>query len=291
MSPTTERYIVPKPLQPYTLGLYRLMKRIGVALQSAACRVNPRPVLVLGNQKSGTTVIAAAFARLTGLTVTLDLLREVAAPTFHRIRAGELTFDRFVRRNKLDFSRQVIKEGNLTLFYPELKAYFPDSPMVFVLRDPRDNIRSILNRLQLPGDLPDLREEHLSTINEAWRLVLDNRWLGVEAEHYIDQLAARWCLTAQTYLDHAEDFVLIRYEDFLADKVGRIHRLAHELRLPPVNDIADMVDMQFQPRGDRGVLWDDFFGRDNLGRIHRICGATMERLGYRATTPQDGQSA
>jgi hypothetical protein len=43
------------------------------------------------------------------------------------------------------------------------------------------------------------------------------------------------------------------------------------------------VDVQYQPRGDRGVSWLEFFGRENLRRIEGICGGRMAQLGYRPT--------
>lgn len=284
MPPRTERYIVPRPLQPYTLPLYRLVRRLKTALQTATCRVNPRPVLVLGNQKSGTTAIAALLGELTGLSTTLDLRRELTEPTFPRVRRGELTFDQFIRANKLDFSRRIVKEPNLTLFYSELKRRFPESPVAFVVRDPRDNLRSMLNRCQLPGDGTRSCAEDLAQVNQAWKVVIDNRWLGVEGERTVEQLAGRWCLMARIYLSHADEMILVRYEDFLRDKVDAITRLARELKLDPVADIRNLVDVQYQPRGDHDVSWEEFFGTDNLRRIERICGPVMRELGYAMST-------
>ena len=196
--------ITPKVLRPYTLGPYRFGRRIIRGLRSAVSRVNPRPILVLGNQKSGTTAIAALLAEATGLSVTLDLQREVDEPTFPRVRTGGMSFDDFIRRNRLDFSRRIVKEPNLTLFPRELRDRFPESPIVFIIRDPRDNIRSILDRLGLPGDCDCLGDERWATVSEAWRTVLDNRWLGIEHEHYVAQLAGRWRFAAETHRASAD---------------------------------------------------------------------------------------
>jgi hypothetical protein len=274
-------HIVPKPLQPYTLPFYRLTRRLKTALLRATCRVNPNPILVLGNQKSGTTAIAALLGELAKSSVTLDLTREIAEPTYPRLRKGELTLEQFIRRNKLDFSRRIVKEPHLTPFYAELKDRFPESPFVFVVRDPRDNLRSILNRLQLPGDRVRLTEQDLADVGAAWRLVLDNRWLDVGGDHYVEQLAGRWLLLAQVYLAHAKEMILVRYEDFLLDKIGTIQRLAGQVDLETRADISGSVERQFQPRGDHSVSWSEFFGQQNLVRIEQLCQPGMREFGYR----------
>jgi hypothetical protein len=42
------------------------------------------------------------------------------------------------------------------------------------------------------------------------------------------------------------------------------------------------VDQQFQPKGDRGISWNDFFAPESLNAIERICRAEMDLLGYEA---------
>lgn len=249
MARPAERYLVPKRLQPYTLPLYRVACRAKLGWQTLISRVNPRPVLILGNQKSGTTAIAALLGHLTRLSTTLDLGREIKDPTYDRVTRGELTFEQLIQRNKLDFSRRIVKEPHLTMFYAELLRCFPDAPIVFVVRDPRDNIRSILNRLNLPGNAGRLSEEDGARIKRVWHLVLDNRWLGIEGSDYIEQLAGRWRRAAEIYLANQQRMILVRYEDFLRDKPGIMQRLAESLGLKAVADISEMVDVQFQPRG------------------------------------------
>jgi hypothetical protein len=197
-----------------------------------------------------------------------------------RLHSGDLSFPDFVRANKLDFSRDIVKEPSLTFLYEPLRSRFPDARFVMIVRDPRANIRSILNRLSLPGDMEDVRAPDLDGVSPEWQKVLDSRWLGVEGATYIDQLAGRWCLAADAYLQHRGEMLLIRYEDFEADKPGTIAQLAKTLGLPARHDVGAQADRQFQPRGNRSVSWREFFGARNLDRIERICGEQMEMLGY-----------
>ncbi len=56
-------------------------KLIGERLRALAARPNKRPVFVFGNQKSGTTAIAALLAAATGRRATLDFMQRQRAPS------------------------------------------------------------------------------------------------------------------------------------------------------------------------------------------------------------------
>jgi hypothetical protein len=272
--------LIPHSIKMPYYKLRELKNSIVLELQTRSAQINPEPIFVLGNQKSGTSAIAALLGEMTGLSVAIDLKKEIFNPTYHQIIKGELTFSKFVESHKLDFSRCIVKEPNLTLLEQNLSEYFPNSQLVFVIRDPRDNIRSILNRLQLPGNLSKLEAEDWEKINQSWKLIVDNSWLGLSGENYIEMLAARWNFTSNVFLKNEQKMKLIRYEDFLKDKKGEITRLAKGLKLNPSKDISDKVDIQFQGRGNREVKWQEFFGPDNLSRIEVICGEKMKLLSY-----------
>ncbi len=149
------------------------------------------------------------------------------------------------------------------------------------MSDPRDNIRSILNRLNLPGNLRKFNVRW-SRIDKNWKPIFyANYWGFKEYKHYIDFLAARWNLAADVYLRNSSKMVLVRYEDFCSDKVGVIEEIASKLGIEKKNDISDKVDVQYQPRGDRNISWLDFFGIENLLRIEKICKDNMKKFGYK----------
>ena len=58
----------------------------------------------------------------------------------------------FINKNKVEFSSEIIKEPHLSIFYDELKIEYPNSKFVMVIRNPFDNIRSILDRLNVEGN-------------------------------------------------------------------------------------------------------------------------------------------
>ncbi len=251
-------------------------------LADLRARVQPAPVIVLGHQKCGTSAIAALLGAISGRSVAIDLQREVERPTFQRLHGGELDLDRFIRANRLEFSREIVKEANLTPLHAELRRRFPESRFAFVIRDPRSNLRSILQRLSLPGRPGDADPAALARVSESWRLVLDGTWLGLEGDDYLAMLAARWQHFADIAAGARDELEILRYEDFLADKAGAIRDLAARLGLPHDRDISAGLDVQYQPRGDHSASLLDFFGAEGLARIERICARGMADFGYEA---------
>jgi hypothetical protein len=271
---------VPAVLRPLSRFVGRHYRVAEHALRNARSSPNPAPIFVLGNQKSGTSAIADLLARACSLSVSLDMLMEVNRPRIQEVPDGTLPFDAYVQLNRWEFSHDVVKEPNLTFVYPELAAAFPLARFVFIVRDPRDNIRSILNAIEVPGDLARLDEKRARRLSRGWGLVLDGSWCGIEADHYIDQLSQRWMRCVERYLESLDAFTLCRYEDFVADKLGELQRVAEALGQPVTVDVSSEVDRQYQSRGDRSVAWDAFFGAEHLARIERICAEGMRALGY-----------
>lgn len=241
------------------------------------------PVFVLGHQKSGTSAVAGLLAAISGSSVSIDLRREIEDLLIPEIVRGAATIEELVRRNRADFAAGIVKHPNLTLVARELFDSFPASPAVFVIRDPRDNIRSILDRLLIDGTTTDLSNDQWQAIPRAWQLVLGLDRSGSRPNH-LDALCDRWLLMGGQYLDHRDRMELIRYEDFVADKRGAIEALARSLDLRTDGDIDSLLDHQFQPRGShRGLAFGDFFGENNLDRIERRCGTMMAEFGYLVT--------
>ncbi|QHS23510.1 sulfotransferase family protein [Virgibacillus sp. MSP4-1] len=264
--------------------LYHYPKDLVRAQLNRIATINQEPIIIIGNHKSGTSAIAALLSELTGKSATIDLpgICEPIQPQLHR---KEISFETFVENNKYDFSKDIIKEPSLTFLYKDFMNYFPEATVVFIVRDPRDNIRSILNRVDIPGHLPHInQEENIRKLKEAptdWERVIDSRWLGIEGENYIEWMAHRWNLAVDIYNKHIDSMQLIRYEDFVKDKRGAIEELAEKLGLAKGKDIAEKVDVQFQPRGkNRNIDTFTFFGPDNLKKIEDICHTRMKIFGY-----------
>jgi hypothetical protein len=257
---------------PFVLNKRVVRERL-LALVS---RPNPSPIFIFGNQKSGTSVIAGLLAGATGLGLVTDFAG-AQEPFIGQLIRGEVPVARYVARNAWAFSAPMVKEPSLTFAAPALMDYFGSKRAVMVLRDPWNNIRSILERVDIKGDAETLRPGG-RRLNRTWRSILAGTDLGLPPAHYIDILALRWLRAAQIAEQLEGRLVLVRYEDFSRSKREAIENLARELGLPIANDITEKLDYQFQPRG-RGADPKDFFG-PNYARITAICGAKAAQYGY-----------
>lgn len=258
------------------------IKRRVTARGNRRARPHEAPVFVLGNQKSGSTAIAALLAECIGEPYSSDVLYR------NKVRLEELlgeesALDTLVRRRPESFSATVIKDNDFIFLYPSLARAFPEARFVFIVRDPRQNIRSMLNRLECPGDLVSLPEEQYAHLRETlpgWHTILTGSSFGPGGGHYIDVLADRWVRAAETYLGATDRMTLVRYEDFDTAKRPAIEGLATDLGFDVVHDISQLQDHQYQPLGDRSVTPEAFFGRENLERLERRCEALMPVFGY-----------
>lgn len=246
--------------------------------------IEPNPVFILGNHKSGTTAIAALLAEATQFPVTLDLKRAIHDEALQlRLKYGLQSFQSFLKDYRIEFSRKIIKEPILTIFSKELLNHFPDARFVYIVRDPRDNIRSILNRLRIPGNKREINIYNYTEIKKTivWALAFNTSWLHQISTGYIDALSQKWNIFCD-YFD-VERHCLVRYEDFKEDKEKTIYELAKRLQLEPRCSIVDKVEIQYQTKGSGEVNWIDFFGESNLIHIERVCRNRMQKFGYPST--------
>jgi hypothetical protein len=256
----------------FTLNKRVLRERL-LALVS---KPNEAPVLVFGNQKSGTSAIAGLLAEATGKNLITDF-SGAQEPYIGELIRGDISTADYVARNAWAFSAPIVKEPGLTFAAPALMAHFPKSRAVMVQRNPWHNIRSILERVDIRGDTDTLIAGQ-RRLNRTWRSILAGNDLGLPPAHYIDILAQRWLRAAKIAEMLGDRALIVRYEDFSAAKRETIETLARDLDLPVVSDISEKLDHQFQPRG-RGVDPRRFFGQ-NYARIAAICGVKAAQLGY-----------
>ena len=255
-------------------------------LQTPFLTQNSDAVWVFGNPKSGTSVIAELLAIGGGWSATVDI------PTLWRtpvsdVRKGLSSAQALVEHHQAYFSRDLIKEPGLTVIMDRLVEELELQKVVFVVRDPRTNIRSLLQRRGVPGNMETLTPElRLRLCKSNWHWTYDWPYRNERKEphwlrdrQYIDGLAAQW----QSGVDALEcvremgvEPLVIRYEDFLLDKESTITEALEKMGSSARVDFGPYMDVQFQPKGDHSMPLDVFFGEANLERIER---ATKKGVG------------
>ena len=249
-------------------------------------------VIVLGHQKGGTTAIAALLGKISAKEVSNDPLYEVDLGKAEILTEvvnypGKITS--LCLRYPSLFSKPIVKDPDLIYIYQAVKECYENARFLFVVRDPRDTIRSICNRLALTGDdlnrVPSLKE--MQDGNHHWELVLSGKLPKSEGRGYsslVSNLAYRWNLASKIYLEFSSEMILLRYEDFLQDKERVIGATANKLGLECTESIADSIDVQYQPKGNSDTDLQGFFDQENLEQIEVICADSMREFGYEFLT-------
>jgi len=244
-------------------------------------KTNSKPLFILGNPKSGTTIIAKLLSKATKQSLTSDI-RSITKYSSLLLEFELMNLKDFIKEHAYEFSKDIIKEPSLSFFTDDLVKLFPDSKFIWIVRDPLQNIRSILNRLKIPGNLQEINlDNHIELQkNPAWKLNLQSKMFGYKSQNYIEALAYRWNHAFNIYLQNKERIILVKYEDFLIDKKSLIEKLVINLGFSIKNDISNHVNVQYQPKGNSDIDLKDFFGEINYSIIETICKENMQKLGY-----------
>ena len=240
-------------------------------------------VIVAGMPKSGTTAIAQLLASATGSGFCNDPFYQLDSKGVKfrdDLFNNHITLDFLMRRyRKIFFSGSIIKDPNFPFFIGEIKQLLPEARFVSIIRDPRDNIRSVLDRLMLPGKPSEIDLDRIN-ISPTWRNVLMGENPYIPGKDYIEVLARRWRISAESFLKYQESCIGIRYEDFKLNKAKSIAVLAEKLGYKKLYEIDHLVNVQFQMRGNPDVHWGEFFGNSSLRVIENITYPVMREFGY-----------
>lgn len=237
-------------------------------LKNLITRPAIKPIVILGNQKSGTSAVAALLAKATGQTASIDLKMQVVCPLYDRLESGNLSFTRFVGINSYSFSRQIVKEPELTFHYDQLIRRFPHSKVVFVHREATENIRSIYERLGFSGDTATIPNSKLAHLPRAWQLILGcDKFGDDQSVPVLENLCQRWNIAAETEIMAGNRAEHISYKAFKKDKEPTIRNLAERLSLPIKHSIREDLNINYQPPSRSGLKAANFFPQHNLDLI------------------------
>lgn len=221
-----------------------------------------RPVFVVAPPRSGTTLLFETLARSPSVwTIGGESHRaiESIAPLHPATRgwdsnrlgssdarrqvveALETNFasqlrDRFGRTPAPDATglRLLEKTPKNSLRVPFLRAAFPDARFVYVQRDPRESLSSMLaawesGRFVTYPDLP-------GWTGRPWSMVLTPEWRKLVGADLADVVAEQWRMTSEILLADlerlpADRWAVVGYHDLVADPQGEVERLCGFLDL------------------------------------------------------------
>ena len=236
-----------------------------------------RPVIVVSSPRSGSTLLFETLARSSGLHTiggeshqlieSIPSLRpsERGWPS-NVLRAGDATpevaqqlHDLF-RANARDRNRQRPPAGPVRLLektpknalrVPFLAEVFPDATFVYLYRDPRETISSMLDawrsgRFVTYPDLPGWD-------GEPWSLLLTPGWRDLIGKPLAEVVVSQWMAATQTLLDDLEAlgpdrWCVASYDRLVSDPAAEIAQLCDHL------DLAWDVDLEAELPESRHTL-------------------------------------
>jgi hypothetical protein len=215
-----------------------------------------RPVFVIGCPRSGTTVVFELL-RASPALASIGQEGHVLWESFHHPREhgwrsntlgpGDVrSFERRYLAWAIDTlarprgGRFLDKTPRNSLRLPYLDALFPDAQYVFVQRDGRATVSSLITAwrerehpayvLPIPFSIPGIPERH-------WHFILPRGWRRFD-RHPLEEVCAHQYVTATSaILDfrarlEPSRFVDLRYEDLLAAPAGQMQHVHQALDIP-----------------------------------------------------------
>lgn len=181
----------------------------------------------------------------------------------------------------------VVQEPNGSEGADLLLRVLPSSRVLFLLRDGRDVVDSMLDAYQRG-----------SWLDQAFGVGQD--LLGPERLRTIEREAQKWVarteIVSRAYDHHAPgQRLLVRYEELLSDTAKAMQRIYAWLDLAPPEDLLERVhasSFDVVPTSAKGSgnfhraatpgLWRQNLSEEEQVRCWKIMGPTLEKLGYEA---------
>ena len=265
-----------------------------------------RPVFIIGAPRSGTSMLYAILRRSAELTHWPGEAHEVWEADFHpALRGWESNAldaadadgpeGQRIKRSFLLVTggrkRLIDKTPRNALRVPFIDSLFPDARYVFLIRDGRDNINSLINawrtpryrtyRLPEPHRIPGVDPEWWKfTLYPGWRGDVDGPLQVVCARQWMSSYEA----AASAFETIPSRVIEVRYEDFVEDPVSGAEKICSFLEIPFEETVASKAaEARSKPVNvvtppERGK-----WKRENPVEIESVLPLihpTMERLGY-----------
>jgi len=293
---------------------------------AASCRRFERPIFILAPPRSGSTFLFECLCRCAGVAhlgaeadliwwhhfpydamadpsdrVDAAALAAVDRPRLCRHLYRQAVIDRLRRRRSPASLRQLLGLAPIryldktiaNCFHLEaLERLFPDARYVFLVRDPRANIASMiegwphLERFGKPRLTPYLRRHEGRTI-EHWTYPAPPGWQRVVGRPLAEICAWSWQQHVEAVLAfcarHPGEMIQVRYEELAEDPLRMVREIAGELGLSWSEEVARHVRAApssrttvTEPSPDK---WQVRYAAE-IARVLPQVGATARRIGY-----------
>jgi len=230
-------------------------------------------ILVVGSESAGTTAISNL------LFVDNKCIRFLEEGDHQWVwEVYRNVYQRF--RKVTDYPRlrlfDAVKVPGFAMILDEFRAAFPNTKVIYVVRDPRDYVNSAIKtwKLKSVGELSGI----------PW---CKENWLNISNVDPIERLSIRW----RTYLRNAmsqDDVMFIKYEDFCRNKFETIERLAscyglafNRKRVRKLCNVqlSHNSVREYHPNGPGG--WEDgILEEHHVKKIEKLCIKEMKHWNY-----------
>jgi hypothetical protein len=258
-----------------------------------------RPLIILSAPRAGSTLLfetlaqAAGFCTIGGeshgLIESIDALR----PGRGRVSSNRLTREdatapivaelrrRFASRLRdrdgvppapAAAARLLEKTPKNALRVPFLLEVFPDAQFVFLHREPRANLSSMMEAWRAHGWVT---YRHLPGWEGPWSLLLPPGYEGLRDRPLEEIVAFQWRAANETMLDDLaplarERWCALRYEDLVRDPRAEIARLLEFAGLAMDQRLSDHLSRPLPPSRHTQTAPDPEKWRQNAAEIERV---------------------
>lgn len=232
-----------------------------------------RKYLVVGCESSGTTPISHLLFRTGSTRFLIEGDNPWVWQLYQSVYQGQSRIRDYPRLQLYDS----IKVPGFAAILPQFLDEFPNTSVIYVVRDPRDVVVSAYKTWKVTT------REGLSSI--PW---VSQTWLGIRDTPPVARLAWRWRL----YLERSQkvpSVAYVRYEDFCVNKVGCIVKLARDLGISvDEREIRERADVQastpdvrgYRPDGPGASGRSGLLSPEDRQCVEAICGLHMLQWSY-----------
>jgi len=257
-------------------------------------RVLRRPIFLVGMPHSGTTIAMKIVSLHPMITNASELNTYWHPGDYLNLRCcnhvkrasdcnekekkrihGRLLFEKWIRGNKPIFLN---KNPNNTVTIEYIKACFPDSFIVHVVRDGRAVVNSLMHGLPDDIELYDRYKRPEERIN-PWPGVKPPEWRDFLNENPIIQHAYQWKLCVEFVLEREKDLLpnyrLLKYEELCKNTTEVVSEIWNAAGLPINDEIIERLPKRLD---NKNFKYKNMLSKKDIASIESIISDTLAKF-------------